>query len=829
MSLADIDTNRSDSNSLSCYHCGLPVPPNSHFSVVINDQPQPMCCPGCQAVAMAIVDGGLENFYTYRTENNSRSDSQTLNTNWQIYDLPEVQSEFVTEFDAHYRQASLLLEGISCAACSWLIETHLQKNSAVKMVSVNVSTHRCTLVWSPELSPLSEVLKSLAQIGYKPRPATDDQQQEFFKKENRIALFRLGVAGFGMMQAMMVAVGIYFGATDTWLDFLRWLSMLCATPVVFFSAAPFFKAAWRSIKSKQLIMDVPVALAIGLAYLASVWATVTSSGEVYFESVSMFAFFLLLGRYIEQRARHRNRSAFGNLAQLMPLTACCISSARNEEGGEDKAENIPLKMLALDDLVLVKAGETFPCDGVVEAGESEAVEALITGEPIPVTKKTGDKVIAGTLNGHSTLRIRVTAIGSATQLSGIERLAVQAADEKPKQVVMADKIARFFIARLLVVCVGVFLFWWFKDPSRAVWITLSVLVVTCPCALALAMPAALSAATANLRQRGFLVARGHVIETLTHINRVVFDKTGTLTLGRFSITDVLLLADTPRETVLAIAAALEADSNHPIAQAFKSVRIQNMMRAADVKQTTAAGIEAIVGSEIYRIGTPEFAGASDFAGESSTAPPNRVALRKEWALPDQSKLWLLLANARGAVAWFGLEDEVRPSAQAAITQLRDMGICVELLSGDQSGAVAQLAKKLGIADFTAGAKPGDKLAQLNMAQSRGDKVLMVGDGINDVPVLAGADVSVAMAAASDLAQTRADTVLLNNQLTLLPEAILLAKRTRKIIKQNLMLSLTYNLIALPLAAMGHVAPWAAAIGMTMSSLVVVLNALRLSK
>lgn len=820
MPSTELNVSHSDANK-PCYHCGLPVPPNCSFSVVINNKPESMCCPGCQAVAMAIVDGGLENFYSYRTESNQRSDSQLLNINWKIYDFPEVQSEFVTEFDADYRQASLLLEGISCAACSWLIETHLKQNAAVKMVSVNVSTHRCTLVWSPGLSPLSELLKSLAQIGYKPRPATDDQQQEFFKKENRIALFRLGVAGFGMMQAMMVAVGIYFGATDTWLDFLRWLSMLCATPVVFFSAAPFFKAAWRSIKSKQLIMDVPVALAIGLAYLASAWATVTSSGEVYFESVSMFAFFLLLGRHIEQRARHRNRSAFGNLAQLMPLTACCISSTENN--CEEKTENVPLKLLSVNDLVLVKAGETFPCDGVIETGESEVIEALITGESIPVAKKEGDKVIAGTLNGHSPLRVRVTAIGSATQLSGIERLAVQAADEKPKQVVMADKIARFFIARLLVICVCVFLFWWYKDPSRALWITLSVLVVTCPCALALAMPAALSAATANLRQRGFLVARGHVIETLTHINRVIFDKTGTLTQGRFSITDVLLLSESSRENVMSIATALEADSNHPIAHAFKSGRTEIKLRAVDVKQTTAAGIEAIVGGEIYRIGTLEF------VSEIIASPSHSGAQLKELVLPDQSKLWLLLANAQGAAAWFGLEDEVRPSAQAAIAELRDLGVSVELLSGDQSGAVALLAKKLGITEFIAGAKPADKLARLNVAQLQGDKVLMVGDGINDVPVLAGADVSVAMASASDLAQTRADTILLNNQLTLLPQAIVLAQRTRKIIKQNLMFSLTYNLIALPLAAMGHVAPWAAAIGMTMSSLIVVLNALRLSK
>lgn len=811
MSLSPSLDNHSGSAKAGCYHCGLPVPPGDPYPVTINGKSESMCCPGCQAVAMAIVDGGLENFYTYRTETNARSELQAVSSDWKIYDLPEVQSEFVTDFDAEHRQANLLLEGISCAACSWLIETHLQKNPAIKTISVNVSTHRCTIVWSPVQSSLSDIFKSLAQIGYKPRPATDDQQQEFFKKENRIALFRLGVAGFGMMQAMMVAVGIYFGATDTWLDFLRWLSMLVATPVVFFSASPFFKAAWRSLKSKQLTMDVPVSLAIGLAYLASAWATVTSSGEVYFESVSMFAFFLLLGRYIEQRARHRNRLAFGNLAQLMPLTACCISG----NGAEECAENIPLKMLSVNDLVLVKAGDTFPCDGVIESGESEVVEALITGESVPVTKTVGDKVIAGTLNGRSQLRVRVTATGSATQISAIERLAVQAADEKPKQVVMADKIARFFVGRLLVVCAGVFLFWWFKDPSRAFWITLSVLVVTCPCALALAMPAALSAATANLRQRGFLIARGHVIETLTKITRVIFDKTGTLTQGHLSVKDVIVLTETTRDQALNIAAALEANSHHPIAQAF--VQWQSELTAADLKQSIASGVEGVVNREVYRIGTPEFAAEIIDAGTP------------DLNLPDQTKLWVLLSSPRGAIAWFGLEDEVRPQASQAIDALRKMGIKIELLSGDQSGAVAQLANHLGIQDFTAGAKPDDKLSQLNMAQLAGDKVLMIGDGINDVPVLAGADVSVAMASASDLAQTRADAVLLHNQLILLPQAIEIAQRTHKIIKQNLLFSLAYNLVALPLAATGHVAPWAAAIGMTMSSLIVVLNALRLSK
>ena len=795
----------------ACYHCGLPVPAASYYPVRIQGKTQLMCCPGCQAVAMAIVDGGLDSFYQFRTANNDRPELQA-SQRWDIYDLPEVQAEFVIPFDDRFKQANLLLEGISCAACSWLIETHLKKNPAVQSVTVNVSTHRCAIVWDAQ-APLSLIFQSLVAIGYLPRPATDDQQQQLIKKENRIALFRIGVAGFGTMQAMMVAVGMYTGATDFWLDFLRWLSMLVATPVVFFSAWPFFLAAWRSLQMRHLVMDVPVALAIGLAYSASVWATISGTGEVYFESVSMFTLFLLVGRYVELRARHRNRLAFGNLAQLMPLTACCL---RNENGCEVE-QPMPIKTLNLGDLILVKAGETFPCDGRVVAGESAAVEALLTGESQPVRKIPGDLVIAGTLNNQSPLKVAVTALGAATQLSAIERLASQASDEKPQQVLVADRIARFFIARLLIVCSAVFAFWLWYRPEQALWVTLSVLVVTCPCALALAMPAALSAATANLRKRGFLVARGHVIEALNGVNRVIFDKTGTLTKGRFAVEQVTLLTgvDSSKDHVLGLAAALEAGSNHPLAAAFYSW--QDMYKAESVKQITAAGVEGRIEGLTYRLGTREFVAELLADAQASLT------------LPDGAHTWLLLANEQMPLAWIALADEVRPDAAALIQGLKARGIAVELLSGDQSGAVAQLAQRLGIDEYVAGAKPGDKLSHLSQRQAAGDKVLMIGDGINDVPVLAGADVSVAMASASDLAQTRADSVLLNDRLGVIAEALDIAHRTKGIITQNLRFSLVYNLLALPLAAAGMIPPWLAALGMTASSLIVVFNALRLTK
>lgn len=798
----------------NCYHCGLPVPSNAYYPVVISGESRAMCCPGCQAVASAIVDGGLENFYRFRTQANERPAEQLAleAEHWKIYDLPEVQADFVVPLDDERAQANLLLEGITCAACSWLVETHLKKFPGVHTLSLNITTHRCTLVWNPRVQPLSELMAALAEIGYRPRPATDEQAQALVKKENRLALFRLGVAGFGMMQATMVAVGMYTGANDAWLDFLRWQSFLAATPVVFFSCWPFFKAAWRSLQSRQLVMDVPVALAIGLAYLASGWATVFGTGEVYFESVSMFAFFLLLGRYIEMRARHRNREAFGNLAQLMPLSACCLVD--DVAGTDAKEEQRPVKLLRPGDRVLVRAGETFPADGEVESGLSSAVEAIVTGESRPVPKAQGDRVIGGTLNVDSSLVVQVRATGAASQLSAIERLASQAAQEKPVQVTQADSLARYFIARLLVICVCVFGFWLWYQPERAFWVTLSVLVVTCPCALALAMPAALSAATARLRSQGFLVARGHVIEGLTQINRVIFDKTGTLTQGRFSLAETRLCRDSvTQDDCLALAAALEARANHPLAAAFAPW--QGRWQLEGFRQHTGAGVEGQLDGRRYRLGTPAFVQALT-GGELLP-------------MPDGEQLWLLLGDEQGPLAWFALADEVRPGAAELVAELQFRGLAVELLSGDRSGAVAHLAQQLGIRDFRAGASPDDKLSHLQAAQARGDKVLMLGDGINDVPVLSGADVSVAMASASDLAQTRADALLLNENLWVLAEALALAKRTRRTIRQNLGLSLTYNLLALPLAAAGWVSPWQAAIGMTASSLLVVFNSLRLSQ
>jgi Cu2+-exporting ATPase len=785
-----------------CYHCAEPVPAGVDYTVEIGGEPQTMCCPGCQAVASAIVDGGLTRFYQYRTETSERPTNDGA-PSWHIYDLPEIQQDFVVELPGGHAQANLLLEGISCAACSWLIETHLYRLDGVEQVRVNVTSFRTQITYNPETIALSHVLSELHAIGYRPRPATDDQQRALEVRDNRLALARLGVAGFGMMQAGMVAVGLYTGASDEWQSLLRGLSMLLSTPVVFFSAWPFFRAAWRSLKAGQLVMDVPVALAVGIGYGASCWATFTGTGDVYFESIAMFVFFLLVGRYLEMRARYRHRIGGANIAQLLPPVA--------NRWEADEWRQVAVKMLRTDDRIRVAAGDTFPADGEVLAGASGVNEALLTGESVPVAKGVGSFVIAGSQNNESPLEIRVSAIGGQTQLSAIEQLIGRAQAEKPPQMALADKVARYFIAVVLLVCTAVFTVWSFVAPERALWVALSVLVVTCPCALALAMPTAITAATEYLRRTGVLIARGHVLETLTKVNRVIFDKTGTLTEGQLCVAEVNALAEgVDREHLLALCAALEQGSNHPIARAFSGFETE--VTASSIRQVTGGGVSGQVGAATYRLGNAAFAGGED-------APK----------LPSEPYLWLLLTRDGVPQAFIGLADQVRQEAAGVVAALAQNGLAVELLSGDTAANTARLAHELGIGTYMGAVSPADKLARLQQRQAQGDTILMVGDGINDVPTLSGADVSIAMAGASDLARTHADCLLLQHSLQPLLLCLSRARATRTVIRQNLTFSLVYNTVALPLAAFGLVPPWAAALGMTASSLLVVLNALRLTR
>lgn len=793
----------------ACYHCGNPVPPAAPWIITLDEETHPLCCPGCEAVAHAIVNGGLESYYRYRTELPERpNDRQAAKADtWSVFDDPGLQAQFVhADGDEGNVYATLSIEGITCAACAWLIEHRLNVLPGVTSSAVNLTHHRLRVSWDPQQLKLSQLLAELAAIGYEAQPYEPDQAQARLQHEERMNVRRLIIAAVGMMQVMMFSIPIYVSGpgeiSDDFYALFQWLSFALATPVVFFSAQPFFRNALRDIRTGVLGMDVPVSLAIGGAYLASSYAVLFNVGEVYFDSVTMFTFFLLFGRYVESRARRRSGHSGNALSGVLP-----ISATRLENDGSERI--LPASELTPGDRVLVKPGHGVPADGRIEEGESSLDESMLTGEYLPVTRRVGDRITGGSQNMENPLVVRVTHAGRDARVAGIVDLTDRAFASRPRLAQMAARMAHLFVLRLLVVTACVTVAWWFIDPSKVLWVLLSVLVVTCPCALALATPAALTAGHGQLRKRGVLITRADAMETLSNVTRVIFDKTGTLTRGEMHLTHTQPFGELTAERAQAIAAALEAHSEHPIARAFRPFRAATL-QAKDIQSHTGQGLIGTLNGARWRLGKPDF------------------ALNNPIAPPAQGQ-WLMLSEDGQPRAWFGLHDGVREDAAETIKALSSTGLTIELLSGDTEEAVGSLARQLTIDTWHAGVSPEGKLARLRELQAAGETVVMIGDGINDVPVLAGADVAIAMNGATDLARTRADAILLSPRLIRIYEAIEISRATRRIMRQNMIWSVCYNFSALPLAAMGLVPPWLAAIGMSLSSLVVVGNALRLSR
>lgn len=804
----------------SCYHCGLPIPDEVDLSVKIGGETRAMCCYGCQAVAQSIVDNGLADYYRSRDAlpESPREAMPAVLDQLALFDHAEFQKSFVKELGENEREASLLLEGITCAACIWLNEQHVGRLPGVTAVDINYATRRARVRWDESRIKLSDILAAIAAIGYRAYPYDAAKNEEISRKERRDALWRLWVAGFGMMQVMMYAYPVYIADGDMTADIeslMRWASMVLTVPVVFYSSAPFFRNAWRDIKLRRVGMDVPVALGVGAAFLASCWATFTQAGEVYFDSVTMFVFFLLGGRFLEMTARQKAVSVTEALAKLLPAFAQRMPAFPAERS----VVQCVVADLQVGDHVLVQAGDIVPADGRIVEGGSSTNEALLTGESRPVPKAPGDPVTGGSINAESPLVVRVDQVGEGTRLSAIIHLMERAAAEKPKIVEMADRIASYFVAALLLVSVAVAIGWYLVDPAKALWITVSVLVVTCPCSLSLATPIALTVAAGALARDGLLVTRGHAIETLARATHFVFDKTGTLTTGRMHLVDVLPAAELSRDECLALAAALERASEHPLASALRHGWTGAAREAVDVRSEPGQGVEGLIDGCRYRIGRPDFA----------------LALA-EGSLPESAGEWLAsgdtvvaLGDENGCLALFRIGDELRPEAARLVGQLRALGKQVVLLTGDAESVARRVAAALGIADVRAGVTPQGKHDCVKELQAAGAVVAMVGDGVNDAPVLAQAQVSVAMGGGAQLARTQSDFVLLSENLDHLRQGLSRAQRTLVIIRQNLWWSFAYNFVALPLAIAGHVTPWLAGIGMSASSLLVVLNSLRIQR
>ena len=734
-------------------------------------------------------------------------------------DDPLNQASFTTfaqaQGGAREATSQFRISGMYCAACAGLIEDALQGVDGVMEARVHSSTALALVRWDPQRTRASALVEAVRRAGYGAVPDAAASARAQREAEQRKALWRLFVAGFCMMQVMMYATPVYVSEpgdiTPDMLHLLQWASWVLSLPVLLFSAGPFFSGAWNSLKHRRLGMDVPVSLGIVVTFVASSGATFDPGGvfghEVYFDSLTMFVFFLLGGRWLEARARHK-------VALSLEAGAARLPDSVERLRADGSTEVVALGRLASGDRVRVKAGQAFPADGVLLEGRSLADEALLTGESEPVAKQPGDEVVAGSLNLRAPVLMQVLRLGEDTRQAGIVALMRSALTQRPRLVQQAERIAGPFLWTVLALAAGAAAVWSVIDPSRAIWVAVSVLIVTCPCALSLAAPSALLAATGGLARRGVVLQRIESLEGLAGVDSVVLDKTGTLTLDRLELAETRVLEEGgDAAATLSRAASLAALSSHPASRALVEAAPAASADAVwlDVEEHPGQGLEARdAGGHRWRLGRREWVDACLTAGQA----------------PDGA---LCFGGERGTVAVFVLRETLRGDAEAALAQLRAQGLKLAMLSGDAPQRATALAQRLGIADVRGGATPADKLAAVAAWQAEGRRVAMVGDGLNDAPVLARADVSFAFAHGSAVARSGADVVLLGDRLADVALARTQSQRTLRVIRQNLAWSAFYNAACVPLALVGWLPPWAAGIGMASSSLLVVLNALRVSR
>jgi Cu2+-exporting ATPase len=810
-----------------CFHCHLPVPAGLEISVLIDGKDQAMCCYGCQAVAQAIVNAGMSDFYRYRTASPARPEAlvPAFLDQLKIYDKAIVQQHFVehpvpdgTASDS--REVALILEGIVCAACIWLNERHLNALPGVLEASINYSTHRARVRWDNNRIQLSQILEAISRIGYLAHPYDPDQQQRLIEQERKQQLRRLGLAGVLGMQIMILAVAMYsgewWGMEQQFSQLFRWSSLLICVPLLLFASRSFFESAWRDISNLRVGMDVPVALGIGIAFAASVLHTLKGTGAVYYDSVAMFTFFLLGARYFEMAARKRSAEASEALLQLQPAIAIRL----DHENGLDRQTSVAVAELVVGDRILVRPGDNIATDGCVIEGRSGVNESLLTGESMPALRGVGDPVIGGSTNTESPLIIRVEKIGDDTVLASIQRLLEQAQSHKPAIAQLADRIAARFVSVILLIAAGVACYWWQAGNAAWLQITIATLVVTCPCALSLATPTAITAASGSLARIGLLSNTGKALETLARVTHFVFDKTGTLTAGKLKLIKTLVLGDQTEHDYLQIAAALEAGSEHPVGKALAQNVAKKTLHASELQNTAGGGVSGKINNVPWHLGSLAYIQEAGAAGiDERLITQHQLTTLTLVALASDNRIHAL----------FALDDSLRSEAVALVQELRAAGKRLYLFSGDHTAIAQRIADEVSIEHVQANLKPGDKLIALRELQQHGAVVAMVGDGINDAPVLAAADVSIAMGSGTQLAAASADMILLSNNVQHLATAYRIARRTLAIIRQNMLWAVGYNLIAVPAAALGYVEPWLAALGMSASSLIVVLNALRLTR
>ncbi|WP_051676044.1 heavy metal translocating P-type ATPase [Polaromonas glacialis] len=716
-------------------------------------------------------------------------------------------------------ESSVVFEGMHCAACALTIEDALRKVPGVLSADISAASHRGRIVWSETRVKPSGWMQAAARAGYPAVPANDAFANDRRRVETRQALWRLGVAGLCMMQVMMYAWPAYVAepgdlAPDM-AQLLRWASWVLSLPVLLFSCAPFFRNALRDLRHRRVSMDLPVALGMGITFAVSSMGTFEPTGifgaEVYFDSFTMFVFFLLTGRWLELRLRDRTAGALEALMNRLPDSV-------ERRGADGAFERVAVRRLSAGDVIRVLPGEAFPADGIILEGRTLADESLLTGESRPLPRDKGGLVIAGSHNLAAPVVVRVELTGGQTRFAQIVALMESASTSKPQLAQLADRIAKPFLLLVLVAAGGAGAYWWSHDPGHALMVAVAVLIVTCPCALSLATPAAMLASAGSLARSGVLVRRLQALEALATVDTVVFDKTGTLTRDAFALGEVHTRKGISSEEALAMAAALAKDSLHPVSRALAAAghggAEQGAWTVRDARETAGQGVSGrlcragnAASSVLARLGSARFCDVDP---------------------PATSALHACLSDDKGWIATFELQEDLRPDAHATVAALTAQGVKVYLLSGDLPESAARVAWQAGIDNSQGGCTPQDKLAFLRGLQSQGHHVAMVGDGLNDGPVLAGAHVSFAFGQAVPLAQAQSDLVVMGDRLGTVAQTLVQARRTLRIVRQNLWWAAVYNAVCVPLAVAGWLPAWLAGIGMALSSLLVVLNALRLS-
>jgi len=815
-----------------CDHCLLEVSASRAVYDEINGDEKVFCCQGCRGIARMIGEEGLEEFYRRR------------NSSW-TPGPPEDRGFDASSFSGAIRygdgdaEVDMVLDGIRCASCVWLTEKLLMKTDGVTAARVNYATHRTSVRWNTAVTDIGKITGRIRSAGYTPKPFLANVHEEELKSQQHDLLIRLGTAAFFSMQLMMYSIALYAGyfqgISPGTRQALQFISLLVASPVLFYSGTPFIRGALRGLQNLAFNMDVLIVTGAGSAYLYSIYQ-IFLGGEVYFDTSSMIITLILLGRYLETGAKGRASEVITGLLSLNPKEAVVVrvpGSGDGDHGTYDR-EYVTASVASIEagDLVQIKPGERIPLDGIVIEGESGVDESMLTGESRPADKRPGAEVFCGTQNLFGNLVFRVTRTGADTVLSRIIKTVEDAQARRAPVQALADRVVGYFVPAVLLLSVGTFMAWIYygRESADALMTAVSVLVIACPCALGLATPLAILTGTTRGASKGVLIKGGDIIETAQKSDTVVLDKTGTVTEGKqklLSHEGIGMLDD----EALRLAASLERLSEHSISRAI--VDACGEMQFHKIDGFTAApggGVRGRVGGKDVLVGSRNFIGAEGISGSFDAALSQRIL--SEAASHEQAGATVVyLSFEKKLSGVFVISDKVRKESGEAVRRLKEMNHDVIMITGDSASTAAAVARIIMLDDdkVMAQRSPVQKAEEIEKMQQGGKTVFMVGDGMNDAPALIQADVGAAMGRATDIALESADIVLMTSDLRLVPYALGLTKKMYAVIKQNLFWAFLYNIVALPLAVTGTLHPIVAAISMTLSSLSVVGNSMRLKR